>query len=577
MSDERVIQYADLRTIEHNLSALAGRLDSVESNVETVNSNVKIVYDDLAALAQEFKKYVIRAETQHNLSVAETRLIKVRQELETKFGHYGEIRRAMTGILQADDLGIVKKETITNVTEEMMLIAPGYWLAPCLVAIAAWVNDQPEIADRALREAIKRDDEKTSLLFSLVCRRAGRKDACLKWTKRYLQNQNEENLDRKCIIMLDAFACGLLGVDSEGIVEAQINSWLDHLESKAGFVEQQRAQWSEAINLKRRPLSEDDYTYLKKYSSTWPALQDILEGAYLHEEMFDYLTNIFEQKVSTEELQVQLDRIVDSLVADFDDEELPMRREEKLNQLIIDFAGDIDRANSNMQVEQTAFETHKDFTQLLTDAAMKPESSHASASTQKFAIALSKNWIYEAYQDVVAANRMKIPREIAINVDTFSGTTVDGENEKELLSAFTRLIEKEKAAALSNIGLTMFDTFCFFGGIVLVVLGLISLVIVRGFMPIVIAVLGAGMVIRYFSRKKSVEQQRKAVMDQFAKKKESGIQIIRAVIAEVVDFRIEFAERDVESEKVLDFLEGLSAEHYIGRSAEETRKIRLKG
>lgn len=576
MADERVIQYADLRTIENNLNAIAGRLDNVESNVQTVNSNVKIVYDDLNALAREFKQYVMQAERQHNLTVAETRLIKVRQELETKFGHYGEIRRTMTGILQADDLGIVKKETITNVTEEMMLTAPGYWLAPCLVAMAAWVNDQPEIADRALREAIKRNDEKTSLLFALVCRRAGRKDACLKWTKRYLQNQDEENLDRKCIVMLDAFASGLLGVDSEGIVETQINSWLDHLEAKPGFVEQQREQWSEAINAKRKPLGETNYTYLKKYSHTWPVLEDIMEGAMLHAEIFSYLTNIFEQKASTEELKVQLDRIVDSLVTDFDDEELPMRREERKNQLIVDFGGDVDRADSSMQVEQTAFETHKDFTQLLTDAAMKPESSHASVSTQKFAIALSKNWVYEAYQDVVAANRMKIPHEIEINVDTFNGKTVDGENEKELLTAFSKLVEKEKAAALADIGLTMFDQFCLYGGIVLAVLGLIMLITGGGLMGIVLGVAGIGLVIRHFSRKKAVEQQRKNLTEQFAQKKESGTQIIRATIAEVVDFRIEFAERDVESEKVLDFLEGLSAENYINKVTEDNRKIRLR-
>lgn len=577
MSDERVIEYADLRGIEQNLNAIAGRLDHVEGNVEIVNNNVKVVYDDLTALAQEFKQYVAQAGRQHNLSVAETRLVKVRQELDTKFGHYGEIRRTITGILQADDLGIVKKETITNVTEEMMLTAPGYWLAPCLVALAAWVNDQPEVCDRALREAMKRNDEKTSLLFALVCRRAGRKEACLKWTKRYLQNQDEEDLDRNCIIMLDAFACGLLGVDSEGIVEAQIDAWLDHLEAKAGFVEQQREQWSEAINAKRRPLDESEYPYLQKYSPTWPVLEEIMEGANLHAEMFEYLRAVFEQKASTEELKEQLDRIMASLVTDFDDEELPLRKEERLNQLIVDFAGDMDRAKSNMQVEETAFETHKDFTQLLTDAAMKPESSHASVSTQKFAIALSKNWIYEAYQDVVAANRMKIPQEIELHIDTFHGKTRDGENEPELLRAFAKLVEQEKAQALSGVKLSVFDWFCLAGGVLIAVIGLISMLSGVSLMSVLLAVAGAGMAFYFVSRRKTVMQRKADIENQFAKKRENGSGAIRAVLAEVVDFRLEFAERDVESEKVLDFLEALSSEQYVGRVPEDGRRIRVRG
>lgn len=577
MSDERVIEYADLRGIEQNLNAIAGRLDHVEGNVEIVNNNVKVVYDDLTALAQEFKQYVAQAGRQHNLSVAETRLVKIRQELDTKFGHYGEIRRTITGILQADDLGIVKKETITNVTEEMMLTAPGYWLAPCLVALAAWVNDQPEVCDRALREAMKRNDEKTSLLFALVCRRAGRKEACLKWTKRYLQNQDEEDLDRNCIIMLDAFACGLLGVDSEGIVEAQIDAWLDHLEAKAGFVEQQREQWSEAINAKRRPLDESEYPYLQKYSPTWPVLEEIMEGANLHAEMFEYLRAVFEQKASTEELKEQLDRIMASLVTDFDDEELPLRKEERLNQLIVDFAGDMDRAKSNMQVEETAFETHKDFTQLLTDAAMKPESSHASVSTQKFAIALSKNWIYEAYQDVVAANRMKIPQEIELHIDTFHGKTRDGENEPELLRAFAKLVEQEKAQALSGVKLSVFDWFCLTGGVLIAVIGLISMLSGVSLMSVLLAVAGAGMAFYFVSRRKTVMQRKADIENQFAKKRENGSGAIRAVLAEVVDFRLEFAERDVESEKVLDFLEALSSEQYVGRVPEDGRRIRVRG
>lgn len=59
---------------------------------------------------------------------------------------------------------------------------------------------------------------------------------------------------------------------------------------------------------------------------------------------------------------------------------------------------------------KSAFDEYKDFTQILTDAAMKPETSHASVSTQKLAIALSKDWILDAYNDIIAQNRMKIPR-----------------------------------------------------------------------------------------------------------------------------------------------------------------------
>lgn len=574
MSD-RVIEQADLRTIEHNLGAIHNDLQTLDSNVGAVNSNIKVVYDEIGSLAKEFHDFVSVQQRANRLNQAETRLVKIRQELEKKYGHYDIVRRTTTGILQADDIGIVKKDTISNATEELMISTPGYWLAPCLVALAAWINDQPELAEKAIKEGIKRNDEKTSLFFALICRRADRKEACLKWTQRYLANQDEENLDRKTIIVLDAFASGLFGADTEGVISRQMNEWLQHLEEKPGFTEKQTQQWSEAINLKRKPIDTSSYTYLRKYSKTWPVLEDILEGAHLHAEMLEYLIGIFEQKVSTATVREQLDDILDSLVTDFDDEELPLRKEEKFEQFIVDFRGDESRARQNMNVEQTAFETHKDFTQLLTDAAMKPETAHSSVSTQKFAFALSRDWVMNAYNDVVAQNRMKIPNEIEINVDTFNDTTVDGQNENELLERFSTLVSSERDAELATCVMSSFEQFCLYGGIAVGVIGLVMLLFGNKFLGLIAVIAGVGMVLNHFSKKKDIENKRQNIAERYEKKRSSGSEIIRATLAEVVDFRIEFADKDSESEQVIEFLEQLSPDQYVRKLATSNRRVKM--
>lgn len=565
-----------LRSINNNLGTMNNNIEVIDKHVDNVNSNVKVVYDEIGALAQDFHNFVQLQVRANALSKAQQRIIQIRQEMEKRFGHYDIVRRTTTGILQADDIGIVKKDTISNATEELMISTPGYWLAPCLVALAAWINDQPELAERALKEGIKRNDEKTSLFFALICRRADRKSAALKWTQRYLANQDEENLDRKTVIILDAFASGLLGADSEGVISKQMGEWLEHLADKPGFVEQQTKQWSDAINLKRKPLASNDYTYLRKYSKTWPVLQDILEGAMLHAEILDYFTAIFEQEASTDSLKAQLDEILNSLVSEFDDEEIPLRKEEKFNQFVIDFDGDEDRARQNMAVEQTAFEVHKDFTQLLTDAAMKPESSHASVSTQKFAIALSKEWVSNAYNDVVAQNRMKIPNEIEINVDTFNDKTTDGQNENELIAKFNSLVDSEKQNALAQVVLSGFEKFCLYGGAAIGAIGLIMMIAGSAFLGLIAVIAGIGMVINHFSKKKKIEQTRENIEAQFEEKRKNGSQIIRATLAEVVDFRAEFAEKDSESEKVIDFLEQISPEQYVRKLADSSRRIKIQ-
>ena len=572
---ERIIQEADLSGITNELAAIHGNLDVLDSNIHILHNNIGYVNDEVAKLAQQFQDFVVKDIMGKRLLQAETKLVKIRQELEKKYGHYDIVRRTTTGILQADDLGIVKKNTITNATEELMISTPNYWLAPCLVALAAWINDQPELAEKALKEAIKRNDEKTSLFFALVCRRKKRKIACLKWTQRYLSNQDEESLDRKTVIVLDAYASGLLGADTEGVIYRQMDEWLTHLSDKPGFIEQQTQQWSEAIQLKRKKIDASSYTYLKKYSPTWPVLEDILEGANLHGEIFNYFTNIFNQEPSSETIKAQLDEILTSLVTDFDDEELPLRKEEKFEQFIVDFKGDEQRATQNMQIEETAFSTHKDFTQLLTDAAMKPESSHSSVSTQKFAVALSRDWISNAYNDLIAQNRMKIPNEIQLKVGNFIDQTTDGQNENELISKFNAMIDKEKAAALAQCELTKFDEYCLYGGGIIAAMGLGMAISGSVFLGIIAVVAGIGLISNHFTKKKKAEAAKETVNTQYEERRNSGIGIIRGALAEVVDFRSEFATKDAESQNVIDFLSQISPEQYVRKIADTNRRIRM--
>lgn len=467
----------NFNAVSEQISQVRGDLSVIDSDVGQVNENVGVVYDSVEALARDFKDFLINYEQTVNVQEARDKLIQIRLDLDKKYGHYDTVRRTATGILQADDLGIVKKTTITDASENLMITTPGYWLAPCLVALAAWINDKHELADKALKEAIKRNDEKTSLFFALICRRADRLPASLLWTRRYLENQDEESLDRKTIIILDAYASGLLGPDSEGTVSKKIGNWMEHLAEKPGFVEAQTEQWSNAINAKKKILSSEKYTYLQKYSKSWPVLKEIMEGAMLHEEILNYFTEIFNKSSSSDSLKEQLDEMLSSLVTDFDEEELPLKKEERYYQYVVEFNGDKKRAKQSMEIEQTAFEEHKDFTQLLTDAAMKPESSHAGVSTQKFAISLAKEWIVNSYNDITAQNRMKVPAEIEINVDTFNDVTIDGSNENELASKFKALVESEKKKALSLAELSPFAKFGLPGGLITALVGLIMMIV----------------------------------------------------------------------------------------------------
>ena len=572
MADEYKISWANLKYIEESLSNLSSSIDYVNSRVEQVDDNVKVVYNEVEKLAIEFREYVEMQSLANRKAEAKINLSAIRDKLKDQFGHYDKVRRTATGILQANDLAIVKSEMLTNITEKQMIETPNYWLTPCLIALSAWINNDKALAERALAEGIRRNDEKTSLFFGLICRRIGREASSLKWLARYLEAQDEEKLDRKAVIILDAFASGLLGNDTENFVYEQIQEWMSSLEAKPGFTERQLDNWKNAINSKRVPLRNGLYPYLEKYSHTWNNLKDVLEGANLNNDLYEYFRGVFEQKEETKKLKVELDKILDSLVTEFDEEELPLKREEQFEELVVRYNGSESKAKSQIALEKSVYDDYRDFMQLLTDASMNPESSKSSVATQKFATALSRDNIVTAFNDVVAQNRMNVPYEIEINVDTFNDKTQDGEDEEEVLKRFEELIEQEKQQALSQAKLSIFEQFCLFGGIAVIAYGIIKTLMDASFAFVPI-ILGVGLILYHFSAKQRIQKFIQNTIQAYSQKLESGKQIIRATIAEIVDFRIEFSEKDAESKKVLDFFEQIKPEEYIRRLGNNERKI----
>ena len=159
------------QTISVDLSPVIRGLEVVNDNVARVNQQVLVVSQQgeqtrsrLEQFYQEFVAYVTADALRTELQLAETRLVKVRQELDQRFGHYSDVRRRVTGILQATDVAIVRQETMHTATEGLTLAAPRYWLAPSLVALTAWISDNQPLAERALAGSESRRQQDGPLL-----------------------------------------------------------------------------------------------------------------------------------------------------------------------------------------------------------------------------------------------------------------------------------------------------------------------------------------------------------------------------------------------------------------------------
>lgn len=574
MSDTIYIE-PDLSYLEDRLDTLGDFVGAAHSEIHAVGRSVDDLRGDVETLTQDFHAYAAKQERTNRIQLAEIRLVKLRQEIEHRFGHYAEIRRMARGILEANDLAVVRQDTLRAAAEELMLRAPGYWLAPALVALAAWISDEEEVANRACAEALHRDDERTSLFFALVCRRFGRKEASLHWLQRYFAGLDGGALDRKAAIVIDAYVSGLLGRDADGLIRRRIDGWIDRFSRVYSFAAAQEKRWYEAMKaMCPAPPAEGSFPYLRVHTdrSVSEALEHTLSCARLYEKLSTHFQQIVTQTAPPRTLRQQLDSILERLVADFDAAEKPLHMESILEKLVIHEGGREDRARSILAEKVKAFDERRDFMQLLSDAAMHPQEMQASLALQKMALALGRDSILSAFRDIVAENRAAIPETIKFRILAFDNETEDGSNEEKLLRLFVTWNDVKRMIRMRPYELSSQEKLFRWIWLLPVLLGLYG-----GEVYWTVLGIAAGAVIfnAYIKAKKRMDSIHARITEEYQKQEEEGTQMLRGVIAEIVDYRTEIARLDAESEKVIDLLQGLNPAQFMA-SADGSRRVQIQ-
>lgn len=574
MSDTIYIE-PDLSYLEDRLDALGDFVGAAHSEIHAVGRSVDDLREDVTSLTQDFHAYAAKQERTNRIQLAEIRLVKLRQEIEHRFGHYAEIRCMARGILEANDLAVVRQDTLRAAAEELMLRAPGYWLAPALVALAAWISDEEEVANRACAEALHRDDERTSLFFALVCRRFGRKEASLHWMQRYFAGLDGGALDRKAAIVIDAYVSGLLGRDADGLIRRRIDGWIDRFSRVYSFAAAQEKRWYEAMKaMCPAPPAEGSFPYLRVHTdrSVSEALEHTLSCVRLYEKLSTHFQQIVTQTAPPRTLKQQLDSILERLVADFDAAEKPLHMESILEKLVIHEGGREDRARNILAEKVKAFDERRDFMQLLSDTAMHPQEMQASPALQKMALALGRDSILSAFRDIVAENRAAIPETIKFRILAFDNETEDGSNEEKLLRLFVTWNDIQRMIRMRPYELSSQEKLFRWIWLLPVLLGLYG-----GEVYWTALGIAAGAVIfnAYIKAKKRMDSIHARITEEYQKQEEEGTQMLRGVIAEIVDYRTEIARLDAESEKVIDLLQGLNPAQFMA-SADGSRRVQIQ-
>ena len=555
------------------LTVIGSKVHEIDHQVDSLLARQGETQQFLVAFYGEFHGYLEDYRRRTELQLAETRIVKVRQELERRFGHYDEVRRRVTGILQATDVAIVRAETVRTTAEELMLGAPGYWLAPGMVALMAWIVDERDIADRALAEALRRDPYNTDLFFTLICRRAGRPQAMSRWLGLYLRLLDPQAIDREVVVVLDAVATGTLGREAQDVFWQASLEWIEALRQIPGQVEERARRWMEVLAAERGRVEPGEFKLLRAHSPTWPALETALANVRRNPRVVERFRRVVETPTLLPSSIVSaVDGLLDTLVGRFDDEELPLRKEERLFQLILDEEGDRQRAEARVAVEESALAEKVSFVARLTDILMYPEQAGASLPAQRYAAAFSRDWILAAHQALVRRDEEQVPKEVELRIGDWQGTSRDGHNGEELAGSARSTYGARKARELAEIKLPAYAWLAPAAGLVITGIALAGGGS-PGFALILLAIGG----LLFLLGKRTQAKRREELAAKLDKELGEALQTLELALAELASYRRNWTIAHTAALDVEEVLRSISLADTLYQGAQDDSVALLTG
>jgi hypothetical protein len=209
------------------------------------------------------------------------------------------------------------------------------------------------------------------------------------------------------------------------------------------------------------------------------------------------------------------------------------------------------------------------FAAVLTNSAMNPEQLGATRATQRYAVSRSREWIMAAHNDLVARDRMEMPRQAEITIASWSGRSTDGANEKVLAADLRQHYNAKIDTAVNAVSLTPAAWIVLIAGILIG-----GLIMTGGGTAILIGlVLIAAAAAFFYWKFKDLDRQRDAARQALEKEHDQAAVVLKAVLAELADYRREVAAEDARSADVAALLESLSSPQFVLQRPEQRVSI----
>lgn len=566
------MEQVDGGSLAAEVAALRSAQSALEARQAELSDAISLMTGEVRALRSVLDEFIHQDWLRKNVADARDQIIVLNQEIDARFGHYREIRRLATGILKALDMRAVTHDSLQFASEQQMLVAPGYWLGPALVALAAWIRDDQILSEQALDAAMQvGGDEKTALFFALVMARHRRDAAAATWLKRVVSEQDPRRLPRELAVVVDAAVADVLGPQARPFAVDHVVSWFERMSADGDAVAGQIARWRAAM-LGQASFDAKRYGVLSEVSPAWESLSSLGGVASAFGAALEYFESTLAALAKKEDdLKRDVDNILDNLVSISDAQEAPYDQRLRLQKAVVKAGGDIQEARATVEQSGDATDGHVDFLTMITDAALRPREVGVSRATQQISVALARDWIIAAVRDLALTSAQQLPDKIPLELGPWKGSIGWQTDPNEVRYAVDRAIGLDIKRRMRGIRFGVKETVILVAGVLAVLTGLF-IAVGGGLLVIGLLIAAGGLTAGVFSAWTfSQLQPRRAALAQEGKNLRMTL---RPVINQVFNERDQWRQAwDDGSAKAQDLEEFLMELPEAGILAEESDRL----
>lgn len=548
------ISAANLDAISDNIGAVAENLNGVISNVTDVSNHVEEVDNKVSTLNNKVKDLITEIQENTTITNARQSIMYNNTLIEKKFGYYDNVRRNTISLLDVIENSNISLDAINNLKENLLLNNPNYWLANALAALSNWILDNQEECYNEVNNALRKNEEKTSIFFCLINLKLNRIEASLDWLKKYLSLENPIKLDRDFITIIDLVATGTFGDSAKKVILDKIEQWHKELNRESLLKEKQIKKWTDYIFSKT--TYKDEFNHLISITNYSHIIYNNLNITSTYKEVLNSFKSINYENSSNK----TIDQILEDLIYEYEDKEKEYEKDNLKNKLIIESNGDRQKAEELYNKINTVTDTKTDLLSLLSNIVINSEYYEISSETKKIALALSKQYIIESYNKLNSSLNLST---FDINYNEFKISTKDGKNideAKQILDAF--ISEKySNDDKLLSISLLVANIV----GIVGICLT-INNKLLNTLLLILVITSNIIILFKLYERNKLRERAKK--LD-----RESNLRLIESDLAETLDYYNYIIDNSKYFNELETYIENINIEDYIKSNKERNLNI----